>query len=334
MNKTPLVSVILPVFNASKYLKASVRSILDQTFKDLELIVIDDGSTDGSLETIRGISDDRLIIFQQKNIGLAATLNRGLELARANLIARQDNDDVSHPERLAKQYEYMTAHKDVQLLGTRARIVDEAGNATGRIHDHPLSSHELKFGLLFDNPFVHSSVIFRKEAISGAGNYLVTDKVFEDHNLWSRIARIGKVANLPESLVDYREVHTGMSRSDPDYRRKVGRQAIENISFYCKQLSREDVGKIIGGYYGLGEINSGFDLHEIEKLFNCVVAEIARTESIPSGSFDNLVREQKIAFMRFYYQKVISDPDTSLFRKLITRISRRWMLFNQKQMVH
>ena len=105
-NKAPLLSVILPVYNAEKYIKESVYSVLNQTFSDFELIILNDGSKDNSAEVIKLINDDRIVYIEHANMGLAATLNKGIELSRANLIARQDNDDLSMPTRFQKQIEF------------------------------------------------------------------------------------------------------------------------------------------------------------------------------------------------------------------------------------
>ncbi len=118
----PSISVILPVYNGAGDVARSIQTVLTQTNSDFELIVIDDGSKDNSVEVLRNINDPRLRIYHQENIGLAATLNRGIELARGRYIARQDQDDLSMPTRFAEQFEYMEANPDCALLGTWAEI--------------------------------------------------------------------------------------------------------------------------------------------------------------------------------------------------------------------
>jgi len=209
----PLVSVVLPVYNCPDYVDAAVRSILDQTFENFELILIDDGSTDATPAVLSGYADPRIKLITQANRGLAATLNRGVELARGRYIARQDQDDISLPERLAKQVAFLEAHPRCALIGTWAQIWLE-NTATDRVHRHPSDNSGLQFELLFNNPFVHSSVMLRKAALVVVGGYS-TDRNRqppEDYELWSRIAREYEVANIPEVLHTYREVKGSMSR--------------------------------------------------------------------------------------------------------------------------
>ncbi len=209
----PQVSVVLPVYNGAAYVGRAIASILVQTFTDFELIAIDDGSTDATPQILDRIADPRLRVVHQDNRGLSATLNRGLELARGRYVARQDHDDLSRPERLASQVAFLDAHPACGLVGTRAEIW--VGDVmTSRVHDHPLTDAALRFELLFDNPFVHSSVMLRKTVLETVGGYS-TDPARrspEDYELWSRIARHAELANLPERLLVYREVQSSLSR--------------------------------------------------------------------------------------------------------------------------
>lgn len=212
----PKVSVVLPAYNGSKYIGDAVESIISQTFGDFELIVINDGSTDETLDIVQRFTDRRISIHSQANIGLAGTLNRGLGLARGEYIARQDQDDWSFPERLAKQVAFLEAHPACALLGTWAEIWRDARQA-GRTHAHPADDTDLKFLLLLDNPFVHSSIMLRRTALDRVGGYSTDPgrQPPEDYELWSRIAREFDVANLPEVLHVYREVERSMSRQGP-----------------------------------------------------------------------------------------------------------------------
>ncbi|HUJ79567.1 MAG TPA: glycosyltransferase [Nitrospiria bacterium] len=210
----PLVSVLLPVFNGARHLTEAVDSILNQTYGHFELIAIDDGSTDDSGSVLRRFRDDRIRVYHQSNRGLAATLNRAITLAHGELLARQDQDDVSKRERFERQVDYLRAHPACGLVGTWAEITAD-GASTGRVHRHPADGLVLTFELLFDNPFVHSSVMIRKRAIDDVGAYS-TDPARqppEDYELWSRIARRWEVANIPEILHVYREAANSMSRT-------------------------------------------------------------------------------------------------------------------------
>jgi len=214
MNTTssPTISVVMAVKNGGHLLAGSVQSILDQTFKDFELIIINDGSTDDTLETLAQFTDPRIRVVSQENQGLAKSLNRGIELARGQFIARQDHDDLSMPTRFEKQIAYFQTHPHCGLLGTASEIWSEDG-PTGRSHNHPCDSGVLAFKLLFNNPFVHTSWMFRKAVVEKVGLY-TTDLARqppEDYEYVSRIVREFDVANLPERLVVYREMQNSMS---------------------------------------------------------------------------------------------------------------------------
>lgn len=231
--KTPLVSVLMPVYNGAADLRKALDSVLGQTFGDFEVIAINDGSRDNSAALLNAVDDPRVRVIHQDNMGLAATLNRGLSMAEGSLVARQDQDDLSHPERLAKQVAYLQAHPECVLLGTAAEIW-VGDEPTDRAHDHPTEHAVLAFDLLFNNPFVHSSVMMRRNAVLAIGGY-TTDKARqppEDYELWSRLARHGRVANLPERLLVYREVPQSMSRMGPNpFLDRLVTLSAENLAF-------------------------------------------------------------------------------------------------------
>jgi hypothetical protein len=228
----PLVSVVLPVYNCEEYLGAAIESILSQSYHSFEFIVIDDGSKDRSAEVIKRFQDERIRIIHQSNQGLAATLNRGIAMARGQYIARQDQDDLSYPERLARQVAHMEAYPDCVLLGTWAQIL-EVERPVDRFHCHPVDDAELRYLMLFNNPFVHSSVMLRKEAVQQVGGY-TTDPARqppEDFELWSRLSRVGQVANIGEVLLAYREIPGSMSRVGPSpFRRRLITICAENLA--------------------------------------------------------------------------------------------------------
>ena len=232
MSDLPLVSVILPVHNGGVYLHAAISCILDQDYQKLEVIIIDDGSSDDSGSTIRSFNDPRIQIFKQTNQGLAATLNRGIALARGKYIARQDQDDLSNPDRISLQVAYTEDHPNCVLLGSWAQIM-EVDRLVERFHRHPVDELMLRYQLLFNNPFVHSSVLLRRSALLQVGGY-TTDperQPPEDFELWSRLSRIGSVANIGEVLLTYREIPGSMSRVGPSpFRLRLIMICAENIA--------------------------------------------------------------------------------------------------------
>jgi glycosyltransferase involved in cell wall biosynthesis len=201
----PAVSVLMPVHNGETYLRPAIESLLAQTFADFELIVIDDGSTDGSTAIARGYRDRRVRVERlEKNGGLSAALNHGLQLVHAPLVARQDADDVSRPDRLAAQTAVLRARPDVALVGSQARAIDGAGR-TMRMVRRPTEDLSIRWYALLDNPFIHTSVMFRRGAAVACGGFNAAfDPFSQDFALWWRIMQRHHVENIEEPLVDYR----------------------------------------------------------------------------------------------------------------------------------
>lgn len=201
----PKVTVLMAVYNGERYLTEAIDSILCQTFQDFEFLIVNDGSSDSTREIILSYDDSRIrLVDNECNLGLARSLNRGLELAAGQLIARQDADDISEPERLAKQVAFMETHPDVALLGTWYKKIDAQGILLGH-REKPCDCLQIRWSLLFFCPFVHSTVMLRKVAVlSQIGFYNEAITYAEDYELWSRIARCLPVANLNEYLVKFR----------------------------------------------------------------------------------------------------------------------------------
>lgn len=239
------ISVILPVYNGSKYLIESIDSILNQSYSNFELIIINDGSTDDSLTIINKYAEDeRVQIYTQENQGLSATLNFGISIAKYDLIARQDQDDISMPDRLLIQQQFLEKNKDVGMVGSWAKITNEDGSLANRELKHPLTNSQIKTFLIFDNPFIHSTVIFRKEILTRHSiNYSIDKEIQppEDYELWTRMALVCKFENLPLKLLNYREVPKSMSRGpNPKFLNNIimiGTNFTENITQdHCSHL--------------------------------------------------------------------------------------------------
>lgn len=229
--KTPLVSVILPVYNGSFFLKESIDSLLEQSYLNIEIIIINDGSTDDSERIIKGYSDHRIRYFNQKNKGLAKTLNRGILLSRGQYIARQDQDDFSEINRIEKQVNFLFKNPSVDMVGSNGRIwiYNKKTNTSTKL---PLTSNQLKIATLFDNYFLHSSILIRKIVFKKIGLYSedIERQPPEDYELWSKLTRRFCVSNLEESLINYRKTKASMSqRASSDYKLRIIKLSIENI---------------------------------------------------------------------------------------------------------
>jgi hypothetical protein len=222
----------MPARNAAAYLRAAMTSVFAQTFRDFELIVVDDQSTDDSREILAGCADRRLVVVRNDEPrGLPRALNRGLHAAKGEVVARQDADDLARPERLERQLRVMQARPELALLGSRGTLIDAGGQRVGRL-DRPLGAASIRWYHLFDNPFVHSSVMFRRAVVTKLGGY---DESFltatEDWELWSRVIHAHPVGNLPDRLIDYRVHATSMSGGVAlvDRRRDTGRIVEANV---------------------------------------------------------------------------------------------------------
>jgi glycosyltransferase involved in cell wall biosynthesis len=210
------VSVILPVYNGARYIAESVTSVLNQTFTDFELIIINDGSSDNTSEILKTFTDSRIVLIQRENRGLIDTLNEGLAFAHGEYVARMDADDVMLPERLAKQVAYLDDHPRVAVLGGWAEVINESGEKIGFYDYPPTDYHKLRTYILKSNPFIHSTVMFRREVILRAGGYRQYRHI-EDYELWTRVVFKYQGTNLPEPLIKYR-VHLESITSKNRYR--------------------------------------------------------------------------------------------------------------------
>ncbi len=211
---TPAVTVLLAVYNGAALLRASVGSILAQTFTDFELLVVDDGSTDETPAILREYKDSRLrVVKNERNLGLTRSLNRGLAEARGKFIARHDADDLSDARRLEKQVAFLSQHPEVQLLGTCAWRISPEGRTTGP-NDLPVTHDAIRWASVTDNPFLHTSVMFRRDCVLGEfRGYEERFAICQDFELWNRIAARYPVANLRARLVRMREHPSSMTRT-------------------------------------------------------------------------------------------------------------------------
>ena len=234
--ESPRISVLLPVYNGAPFLAPSIDSVLSQSFEDFELLILNDGSTDDSADIVRSYSDRRIRYFEHSNMGLPATLNEGARFARGEFLFRQDQDDLSYPDRFARQVSCLDEHPDVAVFGTWARIfVDGNSAAAYRYHRHPTTHAAVAFGAIFDSTFVHSSMAMRRSAFEAIGGYSCDPlrQPPEDFELCSRMCRRYKVANLAEVLVDYREVASSMSRVlKDDFTERMIRISAENLRYW------------------------------------------------------------------------------------------------------
>jgi glycosyltransferase involved in cell wall biosynthesis len=211
--KEPIISVLMSVYNGEPFLEECIRSVLNQTFIEFEFLIINDGSTDGSQTLIEKFHDNRIRLLNQKNSGLVASLNRGLDEAKGEYIARIDADDVWAREKLELQIHFLENNPKIDLLGTDfASFLKEPKSLTAT-NTFPQDNIELKRRLLLGNTFAHGAIIMRRSSALSAGKYSTNFGPCEDYDLWRRIARNGTIGNLPLVLFFYRLNPNGISQN-------------------------------------------------------------------------------------------------------------------------
>ncbi|MCP9861487.1 glycosyltransferase [Cyanobium sp. Cruz-8H5] len=211
MSLVPTISVLLPVYNAERYLREAIESVLAQTFTDFELIAVDDGSTDGSLAILREFErrDGRVRVISRPNTGIVGALNDGLAVCRGEFVARMDGDDVCLPERFERQVAYLRKHPEVVNVGTAVRFIDPVGRPL--LEPAVLTEHESIDAALLSgatHAMVHPSLMYRSEVAKRLGGYDVTLTIAEDIDFYLRCGEVGLLANVAEVLLHYR-LHSG-----------------------------------------------------------------------------------------------------------------------------
>ena len=233
----PKVTVLMPAYNAERYIADAIRSVLEQTFVDFELLVINDGSTDNTLQIINSFKDQRVAVISQQNKGVSAALNLGLSQARAQYVARFDADDICYPDRLKIQYEFITSYPEYSIIGSAADYVDAEGHY---IFTHYPAAHlneeiqQLKYSVC---PFIHSSVMYKKELIISHGGYNEHAYTYEDHFLWVNILKNEKACNLSKALIKVRLNPGSITVDERWHSRKF--RSIKYSTLRNKSITRE-----------------------------------------------------------------------------------------------
>jgi hypothetical protein len=202
---SPTVSVVMSVFNGEEFLSETIDSVLNQSFRDFEFVIVDDGSTDGTADILSKyvLRDGRIRVSRNGKKGRAASLNLGISLANGEYVANTDADDLAMPGRLEEQVAFMERNPEVGVLGGAFELITDSGRVIDIIR-HPLDDSQLRAAILRYNPICHSSVILRKEIVLALGGYRRTFEPSEDYDLWLRMSERSKLANLHNVLVRYR----------------------------------------------------------------------------------------------------------------------------------
>ncbi|MBM4328650.1 MAG: glycosyltransferase [Deltaproteobacteria bacterium] len=262
--KQPAITVLLSVFNGRRYVRQAVESILAQTFEHFEFLIIDDGSTEPISELINSYRDPRINLVRQNNRGLACSLNRGIEEATGEFIARMDADDVSAPNRLGLQYEAISRNKNLDLIGSFFREINDRGEVVEEKQVLIDEDYRL-WRLQFHNNYAHGSIMFRKSAVVAAGLYNEQLRLAQDYDLWSRICRQGNSCVIPECLYSHRIRTDGQQASVRNYEAQAqtaARISNRNLTACNPDLTEEQCRMVRALYWEFEGKTFTDDIHE------------------------------------------------------------------------
>lgn len=252
VNSMPKITVLMPVYNCELYIREAVDSILNQTFTDFEFLIIDDASTDNTVEIIKTYTDSRIkLIEKPSNTGYTNSLNYGLQIAKGAYIARMDGDDISLPERFERQVAFLEMNSDIALCGSWYSTIG-SGDVIKVTDNHD----NIKLALLRGNCMAHSSVMMRKQVLDKLPvAYNVSKEPAEDYDLWVRLVGIGKLHNLQEVLLNYRVHNTQVSQKRRQQQIESALasrlQILENLKYSFADNENDLLKKIIEGSVNL-----------------------------------------------------------------------------------
>jgi len=228
----PQITVLMAVYNGAKHLHESIDSILSQTMGNFEFVIVDDCSQDNTWEILKSYRDPRIhLVRNQTNIGLTRSLNIGLNLARAEFVARIDADDLAYPARLDQQLSFLIKNRKVGMAGSWFEIIDESDNVI-EVRKLLTESHLLRWRLCFKNHFCHSAVMFRKAAVLESGGYDGSIPFTQDYDLWFRLGLNWEIVNIPEILTKWRKSKNSITALKSNEQTKIGDTLSErNLAF-------------------------------------------------------------------------------------------------------
>ena len=234
----PLVSVIMSVYNSEKYLAEAIESILNQTYKNFEFIIINDGSTDSSLDIIQEYmkKDNRIVLINRENKGLPYSLNEGIEKVKGKYIARMDADDISLPTRFEEQVKFMEENSKISICGTWAEVFRK--DMKTKFLKQPTNNDDMKVRLLFSVCFAHPTVMIRKYILDKYNlKYNLEYVNAQDYELWSRISEVTTMANLPKILLKYRISENSITSVTDSQKIKLRYKLLSDVfNRYIEQL--------------------------------------------------------------------------------------------------
>lgn len=264
---TPSVSIVMPVYNAEKFLAQSIDSILSQSFSDFEFLIFNDGSTDRCEEIVLSYSDERIRYFgDHVNKGYVVRLNEGIRAARGKYFARMDSDDIAAKDRLEVQIGLMEENPDISVCGSWYQLLSESGRKLEVIRKYS-SDRLIRFKLLFSNPLCHPSVVIRREALEFIGSYDPEKQPAEDYDLWTKMANKYRFVNVPASLLMYRVHNQSVSSL---FAPAQHAHAMASRSQYILKVTGLEIQDNLLSYFTSFEVKffKGFTINEAENLLD------------------------------------------------------------------
>jgi len=324
--KSPLISIVMAVYNGEKYVKDSIMSILNQTFTKFEFIIVNDGSTDESASILERIAstDSRIRIAHQENCGLSAALNKGIRMANGEYIARMDADDISLPKRLEMQVEClqktnaMVCHSLVDIIDTEGKSIPFRHNVGAR-----LSPLQTRWALLWNNCIIHPTVMVNRAVLLNQGFEYDTEALCEgDYELWCRVSRVSDFVLIKKALVKYRRQPESMTHKNGEtHVRNFGAIICRNISTYLDKKLDEDQSRELAILSGQTYLRRSYSAYHVSPASFLGLIEITRKRFIGLHQLeDKQVRELNVACAKL----CIRWSRTSFFKR--ADMASRFML--------
>jgi glycosyltransferase involved in cell wall biosynthesis len=295
---SPQVSVIMPVYNCENYVAEAIESILNQSFESFELLIIDDCSTDSTVDIINSYKNPKITLIKKpENTGIISSLNLGIGLSKGEFVARMDGDDISYRDRLAKQVDFLSARPNIVLCGTWYQQ-----SSANEIIKNPITHEEIKLAMLEYCPFGHPTVMFRKQFI--IDHNLRYDENFlaaEDYDLWTKMVLVGEVANMPQNLLLYRSHPNQISRIRQfDQVKNSNLCRIRMINYLIDKPSEEDI-RISSSIIKNETIENSKMLKEILTWLDRIIVLNGKAGFYKIDEFKKYIIQDKAAIIRRFY---------------------------------
>lgn len=328
--ENPKVTVLMPVYNGEEHLREAIESILNQTFANFEFLIINDGSTDSSASIIESYKDKRIrLINNEENLKLIRTLNKGLELAKGEYIARMDCDDISLPHRLEKQVAFMEANRDVGILGSA--MLAFSTNQTIAVYT-PEIFEEIKIELIFACPMIHPSVLMRCSVLKEHGlRYDINYTHAEDYKLWSEAVKHVKLHNLNDILIKYRLNPKGISivhtKQQKDMSNKIRKENLYMLDFVLQEADQNILTSGISEKELLSAQASMDTMYLMSKIYG-----LSENEYLRNNLKKHFIEISKIAAKKYPHKLKLSNITKLLIfeelqSKLKFEIYSRWLRY-------